>query len=264
MKERLPTTLKVHWTLTISKSNFVERPLCSLSFVSEDNSYEENLSSLLVLINQIPANAVIVIPELAITGFDYECFDAAADYADVITEALLEAAGEQIIAATMIERREDGKIYNVAKVFHRGQVVYKQAKVELFKFGGEHDYFAAGSESEIALFEVDGLIFGLLICFEIRFKQFWKALEGADILLIPAQWGKLRTQNFVSLTNALAIINQCYVVASDTNNSDTTGMSGIITPFGEESRNGDKLCLTELYKEKEVRKMRRYLDVGIS
>ena len=250
-------------TISSPGSKFIERPLCSFAFVSENNSYEENLSTLLLLIKQAPPNAVIVIPELSITNFDYEHFDMAADYAAVITKVLLEAADEQIIAATMIERREDGKIYNVAKVFHRGKVVHTQAKVELFKFGGEHDYFAEGEESEITLFEVDGLTFGLLICFEIRFKQFWKVLEGADILLIPAQWGKLRTQNFVSLTNALAIMNQCYVVASDTRNSDTTGMSGIITPFGEERRNGETLCLTEIYKEKEVRKMRRYLDVGI-
>jgi len=251
--------------LTISSpgSKFIERPLCSLSFVSENNSYEENLSALLSLIKQAPSDAIIVIPELAITNFDYDNFEKAADYAKVITQKLLEAADEQIIVATMIERRENGKIYNIAKVFHRGEVVHQQAKVELFKFGGEHDYFAEGSESEIMLFEIDGLKFGLLICFEIRFKQFWKALEGADILLIPAQWGKLRTQNFVSLTNALAIINQCYVVASDTKNSDTTGMSGIVTPFGEERRNGETLCLTEIYKEKEVQKMRRYLDVGI-
>ena len=260
------TTLKVHWTLTISSpgSKFIERPLCSLSFVSENKSYEENLSSVLDLIKQAPDNAIIVIPELSITNFDYDNFEKAAEYAAVITKALLEVADKQIIAATMIEKREDGKIYNVAKVFHRGEVVYKQAKVELFKFGGEHDYFAEGSESEITLFEVDGIRFGLLICFEIRFKQFWNLLEGADIMLIPAQWGKIRTQNFVSLTNALAIINQCYVVASDTDNSDTTGMSGVITPFGEEVRNGKRLCLTELYKEKEVQKMRRYLDVGIT
>ena len=251
-------------TISSPGSKFVERPLCSLCFVSENNSYKENLSSLLSLIKQAPSNAIVVIPELAITNFDYDNFEKAAEYATVITKALLEAADEQIIAATMIERRDDGKIYNVAKVFHRGEVVYQQAKVELFKFGGEHDYFAEGSESEIMQFEIDGLKFGLLICFEIRFKQFWNILEGADILLIPAQWGKLRTQNFVSLTNALAIVNQCYVVASDTNNSDSTGMSGIITPFGEENRNGDRLCITEIYKEKEVQKMRRYLDVGIA
>ncbi len=246
------------------KPGFIERPLCSLSFVSENNSYEENLSTLLSLIKQAPGNAVIVTPELSITNFDYDNFEKAADYAAVITKAFSAAADEQIIVATMIEKRKDGKFYNIAKVFHKGQVVYEQAKVELFKFGGEHDYFAEGSESEIMLFEVDGLTFGLLICFEIRYKQFWNTLEGADIMLIPAQWGKLRTQNFVSLTNALAIMNQCYVVASDTDNSDSTGMSGIITPFGEERRNGEALCLTEIYKEKEVQKMRRYLDVGIA
>ena len=245
-------------------TTFKERPLCSLSFVSENHSYEENLSALLSLIKQAPSDAIIVIPELAVTNFDYDNFEKAAEYATVITEALLAAADEQIITATMIERRDDGKIYNIAKVFHRGEVVHSQAKVELFKFGGEHDYFAEGSESEIVIFEIDGLKFGLLICFEIRFKQFWNTLEGADIMLIPAQWGKLRTQNFVSITNAWAIINQCYVVASDTNNSDSTGMSGIITPFGEERRNGETVCLTETYKEKEVQKMRRYLDVGIA
>ncbi len=251
-------------TISSTGSSFIERPLCSLAFVSEDHSYEANLSSLRSLIQNTPSNAIVVIPELAITGFDYEHFDRASAYASVITKTLLALAGERIVVATMIETRSDHKVYNVAKVFHQGEVVHQQAKVELFKFGGEHDYFSAGKQDEIALFEVDGLKFGLLICFEIRFKRFWQKLEGADIVLIPAQWGKLRTQNFVSLTNALAIMNQCYVVASDTANSDTTGMSGIISPFGEEQRNGKTVCLSVDYKEKEVRKMRRYLDVGIT
>jgi len=244
-------------------TTFKKRPLCSLAFKSESHSYEENLSSLLSLISQTPLDAVVVTPELAVTNFDYEHFEAAAAYAEVITKAFSAASEGRILVATMIEKGEDGCYYNVAKVFHQGEVVHKQAKVELFKFGGEHDYFSAGREDEIMLFEVDGLRLGLMICFEIRFKAFWQKLEGADILLIPAQWGKLRTQNFVSLTNALAIINQCYVVASDTANSDTTGMSGIITPFGEEERNGEVPLLRVLYNEKEVLKMRRYLDVGI-
>jgi predicted amidohydrolase len=245
-------------------TTFKERPLCSLAFASEANSYDENLSALLSLVKKAPSNAVIVFPEVAVTNFDYDHFDAAAAYSEIITRALREAAQEQIIVATMIERREDDKIYNVAKVFHQGRVVHEQAKVKLFNVGGEHDYFAPGDESEITLFDVDGLRIGVLICFELRFKQFWQKLEGADIMLIPAQWGKLRSQNFVSLTNALAIMNQCYVVASDADNSDTSGMSGIITPFGEELRNGGLVCLEGNFSEREVRKMRRYLDVGIA
>jgi len=244
-------------------TTFNTRALCSLAYRSEGKGYEENLETLLQLIQQTPTDAVVVTPELSITNFDYEHFNDAAAFAVEITEAFLAASGERILVATMIEQRENGLFYNVAKVFHKAKVVHEQAKVELFKFGGEHEYFSAGAAKEIVKFEVDGIRFGLLICFEIRFKMFWEQLEGTDVLLIPAQWGKLRTQNFVSLTNALAIINQCYVVASDTKNSDTTGMSGIITPFGEEKRNGNDVVLTAEYKEKEVLKMRRYLDVGI-
>ena len=244
-------------------TTFNTRSLCSLAYNSEGNSYEKNLEALLQLIQQSPKNAVVVTPELSITNFDYENFQDAAAFAPKITEAFLAASRERILVATMIEQRDDGLFYNVAKVFYKAQIVHEQAKVELFKFGGEHEYFSAGDANEIVSFEVDGIRFGLLICFEIRFKMFWKQLEGADVLLIPAQWGKLRTQNFVSLTNALAIINQCYVVASDTKNSDTTGMSGVITPFGEEKRNGNDIVLIEKYNEKVVLKMRRYLDVGI-
>lgn len=245
-------------------TTFKERPLCSLAFVSEAYSYDDNLAALLSLIEKTPRNAVVVIPEVAVTNFDYGHFDRAAAYAETITEALLAASGERIIAYTVIEERAEGKICNVAKVLHRGRLIHEQAKTRLFAFGGEDKFFTAGDSEEVTIFEADGVKFGLLICFELRFKALWQRLEGADIILIPAQWGKLRTQNFVTLTNALAVINQCYVVASDTNNSDTTGMSGIITPFGEERRNDGLPCLEIMFSEKEVRKMRRYLDVGIT
>ena len=249
--------------MTSKAQHFLERPLCSLAYKSENQSYAQNLSALLHLLDQAPSNAVLVVPELAITNFDYEHFFDAAAYATTITQAFCKVVNEQVVVVTMIEKHQD-KVYNIAKVFHKGKVIHQQAKVELFKFGGEHDYFSAGNLDEIVSFKVDGIRFGLLICFEIRFKSLWKRLEGADVLLIPAQWGKLRTQNFVVLTNALAIVNQCYVVASDTRNKETTGMSGIITPFGEEQRNNENVRLNSVYKEKEVRKMRRYLDVGIA
>ena len=132
-------------------TTFKERPLCSLAFASEANSYDENLSALLSLAKKAPSNALIVFPEVAVTNFDYDHFEAAAAYAEVITRALKEGAQEQIIIATMIEKRQDGKTYNVAKVFHQGRVIHEQAKVKLFKFGGEHDYFAPGDESFLKL-----------------------------------------------------------------------------------------------------------------
>ncbi len=238
------------------------RPLTSLRFTTTSD-YSENLSTLIGLIEQTPGSSIVVAPEVCLSNFDYEHFEAAASFTPKALDALFAILGERTLIITLIERRSDG-IYNVAKVLHKGKVIHEQAKAHLFEFGGEHDYFSEGSDDEIVLFEVDDIKMGIIICFELRFKQLWKKLEGADIIAIPAQWGKLRSDNFVTLTEALAIINQCYVVASDTSNDDMTGQSGIITPFGVAARNGNEPCLSIEYDEKEVRKMRRYMDVGIA
>jgi omega-amidase len=237
------------------------RPLCSLRFAT-DPLYEKNLSTLLELIDRCPEDAVVVAPEVCLSGFDYNRFEDAAAFTKEVLKALLPHVRERIVILTVIEKHEDA-FYNIAKVLHGGSVVHEQKKTKLFALGEEHLHFRAGDEEEIGVFEVDGIKLGILICFELRFKRLWQQLEGADIIAVPAQWGNLRSAHFVTLSNALAVMNQCYVVASDAANADTSGESGIISPFGEEARNGNALCLQGRYEEKEVRKMRRYLDVGI-
>ena len=237
------------------------RPLCSLRYETGPD-YEQNLTALLSMIDDTPEDAIVVAPEVCLTNFDYDHFAAAADFAPHALEQLFKHAGSRTIVLTLIERRDDG-IYNVAKVLNEGKVIHEQAKAYLFKFGGEHEYFREGSDDEIVLFEIDGIKMGIMICFELRFKTLWQKLEGADIIAVPSQWGKLRSQNFIILTEALAVMNQCYVIASDTSNEEMTGESGIISPFGVASRNGNNPCLEIEYEENEIRKMRRYLDVGI-
>ena len=177
-------------------------------------------------------------------------------------EEIKKVSTNKIIILTILERRDDG-VYNFAKIFHNGEVVYEQAKAKLFKFGDEHKYMTAGKEEDINIVEVDGLKIGLLICFEMRFKSLWQRLEGADIIATPSWWGTLRKENFKVITQTLAVINQCYVVSSDSLNEECTAMSGIITPFGIVERNGNNPCLELTYDEKEIKKMRKYMDVGI-
>lgn len=162
----------------------------------------------------------------------------------------------------MLERR-DGEIFNFAKIFHNGEVVFERAKAKLFRFGDEHKYMSEGNGDEIKIIEIDGVKIGVLICFELRFKDFWQKLEGCDIIAVPSWWGVLRTEHFKVLTQALAIMNQCYVVASDSQNSECTKMSGIIKPHGEVMRNENRACLEVVYEKKEILSMRRYMDVGI-
>jgi predicted amidohydrolase len=238
------------------------RLLCTLQFESNQD-YEKNLATLSRLIKQTPANAVVLAPEVCLSGFDYERLEAAALFSTKALKELLSLSEERIIAFTLIEKNESGEFFNVAKVLHKKCLVHEQAKNRLFKLGDEHKHFSQSQDKKLCLFEIEGIKFGLLICFELRFKQYWQDLEGADIILVPARWGKSRAEHFTILTEALAIMNQCYVMGADGANEECASMSGIISPFGKASRNGNTLCLSIPYDTQEIRRMRRYLNVGI-
>ena len=240
--------------MTISKLN-------SLLFDADDD-YDNSLEEFLRLIDECGDNSLIVAPEVCMTGFDYDNYEKLLDFASVANEALKKASKNKIVITTLLERDGD-KIFNFAKIFYDGEVVWRRAKAKLFRFGDEHKYMQEGSSDEVEIVEVGGIKIGVLICFELRFKEFWQKLEGADVIAVPSWWGVLRTENFRCLTQALAIMNQCYVVASDSLNQECTKMSGIITPMGSVSRNNSNSVLSCKYDKSEIKKMRRYMDVGI-
>ena len=238
------------------------RFLCTLQFSSTSN-YEDNLHTLINLIKKTPEESIILAPEVCLTDFDYDNFEEAAAFSKTAIKKLLQLSQTRILVLSVIEKRENNKFMNVAKVLYKNEVVHEQCKNRLFKLGDEDKYFTQGTDDRLTLFEIDGLKLGLLICFELRFKHYWQDLEGADIILVPSRWGKLRSENFEVLTQALAVMNQCYVLASDASNKECTAKSGIISPFGEAERNGNESCLIKPYDKQEIRRMRRYLNVGI-
>lgn len=237
------------------------KPLVSLCFETT-SSYLDNLSTLKNLVAQAPDGAIIVAPEVCLSGFDYDRFEEAAHFTNESLIELLPLTQNKTLIFTAITFYDE-HYFNTAYVLHRNEIVHQQSKYALFELGKEHNYFSPGNPSDIAPFFIDGIKVGILICFELRFKDFWKCLEGCDIIAVSAQWGKLRAPHFRILTQALAVMNQCFVVASDAMNEDTSGLSGIITPNGDELRNNGKQILTGLFEEKTISHMRRYINTKI-
>ena len=238
-----------------------EYKLCSLLFETTPD-YNANLQTLLKLVNEASEKSLIVAPEVCLTAYDYDNFDAVLEFASVANEAIKKASYNKIIILTIIEKKK-GEVFNFAKIFHNGEIVYERAKARLFRFGDEHNYMSEGGDEDIKIVEVDGIKIAIFICFELRFKELWQKSEGADVIAVPSYWGVLRTEHFEVITQALAIINQCFVVASDSLDAECTKMSGIIGPHGKVERNGNKPCLEVTYNKKEINVMRRYMDVGI-
>jgi len=243
-----------------SKENM--KRLSSLLFQTTSD-YSKNLQLLLKLINETAIHSLIVAPEVCLTGYDYDNFDEAVVFSREAIVEIKKASFDKIIILTILEKRGD-EVFNFAKIFYNGEVVYERAKARLFRFGNEHKYMSEGSDAEFEIVEVAGMKIAVLICFELRFKELWQMSEGSDVIAVPSWWGVARTENFKTLTNSLAIMNQCYVVASDSLNAECSKMSGIIKPNGEVLRNGNKPCLEIEYKIKDIALMRRYIDVGIN
>ena len=238
-----------------------EQTLCSLLFKTTPN-YNTNLQTLLKLVNKSKDDSIIVAPEVCLTGFDYDNFDAVLHFAKRANETLKKASLNKTIILTIIEKKGD-EIFNLVKVFHNTEIVHERPKAKLFRLGGEHHHFVEGHDNAIEIFEINGIKIALLICFELRFKKLWQQIEGADVIAIPSWWGVLRAKQFQVLTESLAIMNQCYVIASDSLNDECSKMSGIINPQGETIRNQDKYHVEVVYDKKSIKIMRKYLNVGI-
>ncbi len=222
------------------------------------SSYQKSLEQLIEATKEAETNAIIVAPELAVTDFDYDNLDAACEYSEYAIKELCKVIKEQILVLTLF-RKEQERVVNQAVVIHNGTVVHTQNKYRLFKLGNEHLHFSAGSGEDIHLFEINGIKFGVLICFELRYKELWKKLEGADIICVPSQWGEPRKRHLEILGSALAVMNQCFVLIANSSNETMAKSSAIYSPMGGVVLNDAALKISHSIDLDEVKLMRRYI-----
>jgi len=225
-------------------------------------NFEKNLSKLVKHIEKAPKNCFILAPELFLNGYAYDRMDEAVKITQKAIKILKFLSLNKTIALTMTTKKKEC-YYNTLHIFHKGELVHKQSKYQLFVLNDERKYFTKGNKRDIKLIDIDGIKVACLVCFELRFTNLWEKVQGADIILVPAMWGKLRKDNFETLTKALAVANQCFVLTSDSANEDMAKSSAIISPFGNVVKNDSKKVISTNIDLKEIKKMRRYLPVGI-
>jgi len=223
-----------------------------------DKRYQNNLDKLLEYIDAHSDKQIIVAPEVYLTAYDYEHLSTAAKFSAMALKVLKQRIDDQILVLTLILQDGD-EFVNQAVVIHKHKVVHKQDKVKLFKLGDEDLYLTAGKKKRIKPFEIDGVKYALLICFELRFKDLWKQIEGADVVFVPARWGLPRKRHLEILSQALAVMNQCYVIVANSKDSDMASSSEIISPNGDVIMDDTKEILEGEVDFREIKKMRRYI-----
>lgn len=222
--------------------------------------FNSNLDFLIQQIESAEEDSILLAPEVMLSGFSYQKMEEASEFSRIATQRILEATTNKTCIITMIEKNGNA-FFNNLKVFHRNCVIHKQAKTKLFALGDEHLHFAQGSVEECVPFVIDGVKCGALICFELRFPKMWERMREAEIIFVPAQWGEPRKEHFETLTRALAILNQSYVVASNPMNLQMARGSAIISPYGLVHKNDKKELIELEINLDEVHRVRKYIQI---
>jgi len=192
--------------------------------------YRRNLEKILAALREERSDLILA-PEVCLTDYDYAHLEEAVAFGEEAERLLCKAVGSKVLALTRLVKRTEGYV-NEAIVIHDHQVVHRQAKHRLFPLGEEEKYLIPGQMEEIHPFEIGGVRYGLLICFELRFKELWRRLEGCDVILVPAQWGLPRKRHLEILARALGVMNQCYVLVANSAREDMARSSLIASPDG--------------------------------
>jgi len=220
---------------------------------SRDNP-AENLSNVERFLDQAADMGAqfVGLPEFWTYLGHYSGFDRAAQtIPGPVIELLQEKARKHkmiVHGGSIVERDPQlaGKFYNTSVLVDRnGEIAARYRKIHLFDVdlaNGEKHYeserIAPGND--IVTAEIDGITFGLTICYDLRFPELYRllALRGAQIIMVPAGF-TLHTgrDHWEVLLRARAIENLCYVVApaqvgTYPPNRQCFGRSMIVNPWG--------------------------------
>lgn len=199
---------------------------------------------------------LVLLPELWSTGYDLEhaVQHAAANRREVLPALADLARRHQVFVAGSLLLRDDGGVRNTA-VIHApdGSTIAEYAKVHLFALMAEHRYLTAGDATPT--FGLPPCTAAAAICYDLRFPELFRlyALDGARVILLPAEWPAVRLAHWRTLVCARAIENQVFVIACNRagTSGDTAfaGHSMVVDPWGcilVEGGDGEDLLLTTI------------------
>jgi predicted amidohydrolase len=155
--------------------------------------------------------------------------------------------GINVLAGSFHETGPDDEhTYNTMPVLDRtGSLIGVYRKIHLYdvEIPGRVSYRESSTVSpgaETVVVPVDGVSFGLSICYDLRFPELYRrlAVGGASVLVVPAAF-MMHTgrDHWEVLLRARAVENQCYVIAAgqigDHDPGRTCfGRSMVVDPWG--------------------------------
>jgi deaminated glutathione amidase len=217
---------------------------------------EANLAAALDAVREAASAGaeLVVLPENGLMlGTNVQMRERAFSVDSAEISALAAVAGEcgvTVVLGGMKNATPEGT-FNSALVFGPdGSIAGRYDKIHLFDARVNGQSFEASSVevagSAPVILDLDGILVGVTICYDVRFPELYRALAraGAEVLLVPAAFTQTTGRaHWHTLIGARAIENGCFVVASatirgrederDTDAFETFGHALVVGPWGE-------------------------------
>ncbi|MGW3953218.1 carbon-nitrogen hydrolase family protein [Streptomyces sp. NPDC004752] len=244
------TTARTETTTRTAAPYSTARRQPMLTTVAQFNATPDkaaNLKAATALIGQAAAQGsqLVVLPENAMYSNPDPEADTAAHaeridgpFATAIG-TLAERHGIAVVAGMTEAPATEGERPSnaVLAVDRKGDPLGVYRKVHLYDAFGyrESDRVQAHAPAPL-LFTLEGLTFGVMTCYDLRFPEMARFLvdAGATALVVPAAWvvGPAKEDHWTTLVRARAIENTAYVLACGQTGPVCTGQSLIVDPMG--------------------------------
>ncbi len=182
---------------------------------------------------------LLVLTEMFATGFSMRPERTAEPESGPIVSWMTERArehGMRLVGSLALDSEDGGLPSNRLVIVGPDGVEHRYDKLHPFSRSGEHEHFRAGDAPVVA--DVDGIRFGLTVCYDLRFANlYWDLGPRVDAFIVVANWPAARRDAWTTLLRARAIEGQAYVLGVNRvgrgGDVDYVGDSQVIGPRGE-------------------------------
>jgi len=217
---------------------------------------EENISRIDGLLGKAKDAELVVIPELANSGYNFESKKQAIQLAESVEDSpyikfLTEEAQKlNLYIVSGFHEIEGNLLYNTSVLIGPNGFIGKYRKIHLFM--NEFDFFEKGNLG-LSVFDTGICKISMLICFDWVFPEVWRilALKGADIICHPSNLVLPYAQQAVPVHG---MINRTFNITANRYGTERgvtfSGKSIISNPTGETlvtaASDKDEVCVVNI------------------
>lgn len=181
----------------------------------------------------------VLFPEMTLTGFTLQpaLYGESREKSESIAFFQAEAKKNQLCIGFGLPVHENGISTNHCIILdENGEILADYAKIHPFSFGAESKHYIGGEELQFC--EVKGAPLTPFVCYDLRFPEIFQiASAKSHILTVIANWPTSRREHWMTLLQARAIENQCFVIGVNRSGEggglSYCGDSMAISPMGE-------------------------------